>query len=57
MEPEENPNDDGIKLTEQQEKARRARNIAIGLVLGVLVVTFYVATWAKFGAQLMDRPL
>jgi uncharacterized protein involved in exopolysaccharide biosynthesis len=39
-----------VKLTEAQRKSRRGRNIALGLVLGFLVILFYVMTWAKFGA-------
>ena len=40
-----------VQLTEQQAKARRMRNIAIGLVLGALVVIFYGATWVKLGSN------
>lgn len=48
---------DLITLSDKQKKARRSRNIAIGLALAVLVVIFYVATIAKFGPGIMDRPL
>ncbi len=41
--------DDGIVLTEEQKRRRRARNIAIALVLGALVVLFYVLTIVKVG--------
>lgn len=41
-----------IELTDKEKKARRARNIAIGLGLGLLSVTFYVVTFLKFGAQI-----
>ncbi|MEM7303747.1 MAG: hypothetical protein AAF468_21925 [Pseudomonadota bacterium] len=44
-----------VQLTEQQAKARRSRNIAIGLICGALVVLFYIATWAKFGPAILDR--
>lgn len=37
----------GIKLTEQQQRARRARSIAIAVSLGVLVVLFYIVTLVK----------
>jgi hypothetical protein len=37
----------GIRLTEQQLRARRARSIAIAVALGVLVVLFYVVTLVK----------
>lgn len=46
-----------VTLTEAQKKARRSRSIAIGLALAVLVVIFYVATVAKFGAAILDRPM
>jgi hypothetical protein len=37
----------GIKLTEQQQRARRARSIAIAVSLGILVVLFYIVTLVK----------
>jgi hypothetical protein len=46
----------GIKLTEQQLRARRARSIAIALALGVLVVLFYIVTLVK-GPGVLVRPL
>lgn len=46
----------GVKLTEQQMRARRARSIAIALSLGVLVILFYIVTLVKGPAVLM-RPL
>jgi hypothetical protein len=45
----------GIKLTEQQLRARRARNIAIGVSLGILVVLFYIVTLVK-GPGVLERP-
>ena len=39
--------DSGIRLTEQQQRARRARSIAIAVSLGVLVVLFYIVTLVK----------
>lgn len=48
---------DLVALNEKQRKARRSRNIAIGLALAALVIIFYVATIAKFGPGIMDRPL
>ncbi|MAM10777.1 MAG: hypothetical protein CML23_10010 [Rhizobiaceae bacterium] len=39
-----------VKLTEKQKKARRGRNIALGLLLFGLVVLFYVITMVKFGS-------
>ena len=46
----------GIKLTEQQQCARRARSIAIAVSLGVLVVLFYIMTLVK-GPGVLVRPL
>ena len=52
---EQNPQP-GIKLTEQQLRARRARSIAIAVSLGALVILFYIVTLVKGPAVLM-RPL
>ena len=38
-----------VKVTEAQKKSRRGRNIALGLVLGALVVLFYIVTLIKIG--------
>jgi len=46
----------GIKLTEQQLRARRSRSIAIALSLGVLVILFYIVTLVK-GPGVLVRPL
>ncbi|MGF7008832.1 hypothetical protein [Aminobacter sp. BE322] len=46
-----------VTLTESQQKARRSRNIAIGIALAALVIIFYLATIAKFGPAILDRPL
>jgi hypothetical protein len=37
----------GIVLTEEQKRRRRARSIAIGLALGALALLFYVVTLVK----------
>ncbi len=49
--------DDRVKMTEAQKKARRSRSIAIGLALGVIVLVFYVVTIVKFGPAILVRPL
>lgn len=46
----------GIRLTDQQLRARRARSIAIAVALGVLVVLFYIVTLVK-GPGVLVRPL
>ena len=48
---------EGIEMNEGQKKAQRARNIAIALVLAGFVVIMYVATWAKLGANILNRQL
>ncbi len=47
----------GIVLTPEQQRSRRARNIAIALVVGLLVVLVYVLTIAKLGSHVADRKL
>lgn len=44
----------GIALTPAQIRSRRARNIAIGLAVGALVVLFYVVTIAKLGSHVFN---
>jgi hypothetical protein len=43
-------------LTEEQQRARRARSIAIAISLGVLAVLFYIVTLVK-GPGVLERPL
>jgi len=52
----EQPKDEGIVLTEAQNRARRSRSIAIALSLVVLVVLFYAMTLVK-GPMLLIRPM
>ena len=49
--------EDRVTMSPAQKKARRSRNIAIGVALAVLVILFYVATIVKFGPQILARPL
>lgn len=49
--------DQPVTLTEKQKKARRSRSLAIAIALGALVVIFYIATIAKFGPAILDRPM
>jgi hypothetical protein len=44
---------------EQQEwqRRRRMRSIGIALLLGALVVMFYVATIVRLGSNVFNRPL
>ena len=45
----------GVKLTEEQLRARRTRSIAIALALGALVVLFYIVTLVK-GPGVLNQP-
>ena len=47
---------DGIVLTPEQTRARRQRSVALAVLLGVLVVLFYVVTLTK-GPGVLNRPL
>ena len=44
-------------LTQEEVQRRRKRSIAIALVLGGLVLLFYVLTLAKLGPQVLNRAL
>ena len=43
--------------TEADLRRRRARSIAIALVLGFMVLLFYAVTIVKLGPQVLNRPL
>ncbi len=53
----EPPRLDGVVLTPEQKRRRRARSIAVASVLGFLVVLFYVVTIVKLGPNVLNRPL
>ncbi len=46
-----------FRPTEEQTRRRRGRSIAIALMLGALVVLFYVVTVVRLGPGILDRPL
>jgi hypothetical protein len=48
---------DGIVLTDEQRRRRRARSIALGLVLAALAILFYVVTVVKLGPSVLNRPI
>jgi hypothetical protein len=54
---EKNPQDNGIRLTPEQEKARRQRNIAIGWAIGLLVIIFWAVTIVRLGSSVFERPM
>ena len=47
--------DNGIVLTPAQQKSRKARNVAIGLAIGCLVLLFYAVTIVKLGPGVLNR--
>ena len=47
----------GMRLTEQQLRARRSRSIAIALALGAFAVVIFVVTLVKLGANVLTRPM
>jgi hypothetical protein len=47
----------GIRLTEEQLRARRSRSIAIALALGAFVVVIFVVTLVKLGSNVLTRPM
>lgn len=51
------PEEDGVVLTPEQIRRRRARSIAIASVLGFLALLFYVVTIVKLGPNVLNRPL
>jgi hypothetical protein len=46
-----------ITLTDKQKKAQRNRSAALGFALAAFVVIVYVATWAKLGANIVQRAM
>jgi hypothetical protein len=46
-----------LALTPAERKSRRARNLAIGLALGLFALLFYVVTIVKLGPGILNRPL
>ena len=52
----EQDKDEGIVLTEAQQRARRSRSIAIALALAALVILFYIMTLVK-GPGVLVRPI
>jgi hypothetical protein len=54
---DDHPHENGIVLTAEQLRRRRARSIAIALSLGALVLLFYVITIVKLGPHVLTRPM
>jgi hypothetical protein len=47
----------GIRLTEQQLRARRARSIAIALALGAFVAVIFAVTIVRLGSAALEKPI
>lgn len=47
----------GVVLTPQQQRSRRARNVAIALAVTLMVALVYMLTIAKLGSHVADRAL
>jgi len=48
---------DGIRLTEQQLRARRSRSIAIALALGAFVAVIFAVTIVRLGSNALTPPM
>ncbi len=47
----------GVKLTEEQLRARRTRSIAIALALGAFVAVIFAVTIVRLGSRALMRPI
>ena len=47
----------GLVLSPAQQRSRRARNVAIGVAVGLLVLLVYALTIAKLGGHVADRTI
>jgi hypothetical protein len=54
---DERPTEQGVVLTAEQKRRRRARSIAIAVTLGALVLLIYAVTVVKLGPGVLNRPL
>ena len=50
---DQRPSTNGVVLTSAQLKARRQRNIAIGLAVAFFCALFYAVTVAKLGSAVL----
>lgn len=46
-----------MRLTEQQQRRRRMRSIAIAWILAALVALFFIVTIVRLGGNIANRPL
>ncbi len=47
----------GIVLTPAQQRTRRARSLALALLLAGFAILFYLVTIVKLGPGVLNRPL
>jgi len=47
----------GVRLTEEQLRARRTRSIAIALALAAFVVVIFAVTIVRLGSGALTRPI
>jgi hypothetical protein len=47
----------GIVLSAEQRRRRRARSIVLALVLAGFAILFYAVTIVKLGPQILNRPI
>lgn len=46
-----------MEMTPEEKKRQKQRNLALALALAAFVALIYVVTWAKLGANVLNRPL
>lgn len=49
--------EEGVVLTPEQARSRRARNIAIAVTVALLAVLFYALTLVKLGGAVANRQI
>ncbi|WP_363349863.1 hypothetical protein [Methylocystis echinoides] len=49
--------EDGVVLTPEQARSRRARNIAIGVAVALLAILFYAITVVRLGGAVASRAI
>lgn len=50
-------NNQGVRLTPEQARARRARNIALALCIAGLCILFFGMTVVRLGGAVLQRPM
>lgn len=55
--PDDNGDNDRIKPTQQQLKARRNRSIALAIALAIFAILLYLGSIMKLGPAIFDRAM